>query len=181
MGQAAQVLGGLPGGSLDRREDHRAPPARGAVQMTTDHDLQRFVDAQEPIYARALEEIGRGRKRSHWVWFIFPQIAGLGRSAQSQHYAIRTLGEAKAYLAHPLLGVRYSNCVAALQDLSESDPVTIFGEIDAQKLCSSLTLFEAAGGGALLGAALDRWFGGQRDERTSLLLSPPPVRGLPDR
>jgi uncharacterized protein (DUF1810 family) len=149
--------------------------------MTTDHDLQRFVEAQQPLYTRALEEIGRGRKRSHWMWFIFPQIAGLGQSAQSRRYAIRTLGEAGAYLAHPLLGARYSECVTALQDLSESDPVSVLGEIDARKLRSSLTLFEAAGGGALIGAAIDRWFGGQRDERTLLLLSPPEVRGLQDR
>lgn len=146
--------------------------------MIADQDLQRFVDAQEPIYGRVLEEIRRGQKRSHWMWFVFPQLAGLGRSAQSQRFGIASLGEASAYLAHPLLGARYVECVEALQDLSGSDPVAVFGEIDARKLRSSLTLFEAAGGKPLLGAALDRWFAGERDEQTLVMLAPPPARGL---
>lgn len=133
----------------------------------SDHvGLERFVEAQADIYPRALGEIGRGQKRSHWMWFIFPQLAGLGRSAMAQRYAIADLGEARAYLAHPLLGARYSECVAALQDLPLSDPVAVFGEVDAVKLRSSLTLFEAASDRPLFGAALDRWFGGVRDERT---------------
>lgn len=128
--------------------------------------LDRFVAAQEQIYPRALGEIRRGAKRSHWMWYIFPQLAGLGRSAMAQRYAIADLDEAKAYLAHPLLGIRYAECVSALQDLPSSDPVAVFGEVDAVKLCSSLTLFESASGNALFGAALDRWFGGKRDSRT---------------
>lgn len=134
--------------------------------MTGEFDLQRFVDAQEQIYPRALEEIRRGAKRTHWMWFIFPQLAGLGRSAMAQRYGIASVGEAKAYLEHPVLGPRYVECVTALQDLTGHDPVAVFGEVDAQKLCSSLTLFEAAGGNALFGAALDRWFGGKRDGKT---------------
>ena len=132
--------------------------------------LERFVAAQEQIYARALDEIRRGKKRSHWMWFIFPQLAGLGRSAMAQRYAIADEVEARAYLAHPLLGTRYVECVSALQDLIGSDAVAVFGDVDAVKLRSSLTLFEAVGAGALVGAALDRWFGGQRDERTAELL-----------
>jgi uncharacterized protein (DUF1810 family) len=132
--------------------------------------LERFVAAQEQIYARALDEIRRGKKRSHWMWFIFPQLAGLGRSAMAQRYAIADEVEARAYLAHPLLGTRYVECVSALQDLIGSDAVAVFGDVDAVKLRSSLTLFETVGAGALVGAALDRWFGGQRDERTAELL-----------
>ena len=134
--------------------------------MSEKQGLERFVAAQEQIYARALEEIRCGRKRSHWMWFVFPQIAGLGRSAMAQLYAIADGTEARAYLAHPLLGARYVECVAALQDLIGSDPVAVFGEVDAVKLRSSLTLFEASDGSGLFGAALDRWFGGERDLET---------------
>lgn len=138
--------------------------------MSSEQGLERFVAAQEQIYTRALDEIRRGKKRSHWMWFIFPQLAGLGRSAMAQRYAIADAVEARAYLAHPLLGQRYIECVSALQDLIGSDAVAVFGGVDAVKLRSSLTLFEMVGAGALVGAALDRWFGGQRDERTAELL-----------
>ncbi|RYD89730.1 MAG: DUF1810 domain-containing protein [Sphingomonadales bacterium] len=134
--------------------------------MTEDFDLGRFVDAQAQVWPRALDEIRRGTKRSHWMWYIFPQISGLGRSAMAQRYAIAGLDEARAYLAHPLLGPRYVECVEALQDLIGSDPVAVFGEVDAVKLRSSLTLFEAVRERPLLSAALVRWFGGVRDERT---------------
>jgi uncharacterized protein (DUF1810 family) len=134
--------------------------------MSDKPGLERFVAAQEPIYAKALEEIRRGAKRSHWMWFIFPQLAGLGRSAMAQRYAIADGDEARAYLAHSLLGPRYVDCVSALQDLIGSDAVAVFGEVDAVKLRSSLTLFEAVSGRALFGAALDRWFAGERDATT---------------
>jgi uncharacterized protein (DUF1810 family) len=134
--------------------------------MTGDQDLERFVDAQDRIYARALEEIRRGAKRTHWMWFIFPQLAGLGRSAMAQRYGIMSAAEARAYLEHPLLGQRYLECVSALQDLLGSDPVAVFGKVDAMKLQSSLTLFEAAGQRPIVAAALDRWFGGERDGAT---------------
>jgi uncharacterized protein (DUF1810 family) len=132
--------------------------------------LDRFVEAQMLTYPGALAEIRRGAKRTHWMWYVFPQIAGLGRSATAQHFAIRSADEAQAYLDHPVLGPRYLECVAALQDLPISDPVAVFGETDAMKLCSSLTLFEAVRPSALLGAALDRWFGGKRDIATLRLL-----------
>lgn len=144
--------------------------------MTGEYDLQRFVDAQEPLYPRALEEIRRGAKRTHWMWFIFPQIKGLGRSAMAQRYAIASVDEAKAYLDHPVLGPRYVECVTALQDLTGTTAVTVFGETDARKLCSSLTLFEAAGEAPLIAAALDRWFGGQRDKRSLAALAAPAAR-----
>jgi len=134
--------------------------------MTGDFDLQRFVEAQEQVYPRALDEIRRGRKRTHWMWFIFPQLTGLGRSAAARLYGLSSVAEAQAYLDHPLLGMRYVESVSALQDLVGQDPVAIFGETDAIKLRSSLTLFEAARGTSLFGAALDRWFGGERDTRT---------------
>ena len=134
--------------------------------MSDNHHLDRFVAAQDQIYPRALAEIRRGAKRSHWMWFIFPQLAGLGRSAMAQRYAIAGIEEARAFLDHPLLGARYVECVAALQDLSASDPVAVFGEVDAVKLRSSLTLFESASGDRLFSAALDRWFGGDRDPQT---------------
>jgi uncharacterized protein (DUF1810 family) len=134
--------------------------------------LERFVAAQEQLYPRALGEIRRGAKRSHWMWFIFPQIAGLGRSSMAQRYAIASVAEARAYLVHPVLGPRYLECVEALQDLIGTDPVRIFGEIDAVKLRSSLTLFEATGEQPLFGAALTRWFGGVRDGETLKRLAP---------
>ena len=133
--------------------------------------LERFVAAQGPVYPAALGEIRRGAKRSHWMWFIFPQLAGLGRSDTARLYGIKGLAEAKAYLSHPVLGARYVECVGALQDLAISDPVTVFGDIDAIKLRSSLTLFEAAKPTPLLAAALNRWFGGERDLATHARLA----------
>ena len=132
--------------------------------------LDRFVEAQASVYGTALAEIRRGAKRSHWMWFIFPQLAGLGRSATARHYGIRSAEEARRYLGHPVLGPRYFECVAALQDLQTSNPVAVFGETDAMKLRSSLTLFEAVAPQPILAAALNRWFRGERDEMTLRLL-----------
>jgi uncharacterized protein (DUF1810 family) len=137
--------------------------------MTTPHDLTRFVAAQEEVYATALNEIRRGAKRSHWMWFIFPQIAGLGRSPTAQHYAIASIDEARAYLADPVLGPRLRECVAALQDLPPTSAEAVFGPIDAIKLRSSLTLFAEASGELMFDAAIQRWFG-SRDEATLALL-----------
>lgn len=138
--------------------------------MPDESSLDRFVEAQTLAYPGALAEIRRGAKRSHWMWYVFPQIAGLGRSSTAQHFAIRSAGEARAYLDHPVLGTRYIECVSALQDLPTSDAVAVFGEIDALKLRSSLTLFETVRPSPLLAAALDRWFAGQRDAMTLRLL-----------
>lgn len=138
--------------------------------MPNETSLDRFVEAQTLAYPGALAEIRRGAKRSHWMWYVFPQIAGLGRSSTAQHFAIRSADEARDYLDHPVLGPRYLECVTALQDLPISNPVTVFGETDAMKLRSSLTLFEAVRQSPLLAAALDRWFGGERDEMTLRLL-----------
>jgi uncharacterized protein (DUF1810 family) len=134
--------------------------------MSDPYNLERFVTAQADSYATALAEVRRGAKRSHWMWYIFPQIAGLGSSGMARAYAIQSLDEARAYLAHPLLGARLREIVGVMRDLPNASPEAVFGGIDAVKLRSSLTLFEAAGGGGLFGAALDRWFGGARDPAT---------------
>jgi uncharacterized protein (DUF1810 family) len=134
-------------------------------------DLERFVEAQEGAYGTALAEIRRGAKRSHWMWFIFPQIAGLGHSAIAQHYAIASIEEARAYLAHPVLGARYRECVAVLQDLTGTTAQAVFGTTDAMKLRSSLTLFAEASGSHLFEAAIDRWFGGEKDEATIWIIA----------
>lgn len=141
--------------------------------MTSDpHNLQRFLDAQQVTYAAALAELRRGRKASHWMWFVFPQLAGLGRSPMAQRYAIASLDEARAYLEHPTLGQRLQESVRALQDLPPGNSAAgVMGDVDAMKLRSSLTLFEAAGGGVLFSAALDRWFAGVRDDATIKLLA----------
>lgn len=139
-------------------------------ERTDPFDLQRFVKAQAQTYEQALAEIRQGAKRTHWMWYIFPQLAGLGHSVMAQRYAMGSLGEAKAYLAHPVLGVRYRECVSALQDLPPMTAEAVFGGIDAIKLRSSLTLFAETSGDPLFAAALERWFDGERDTRTLELL-----------
>ncbi|MGY1842000.1 DUF1810 domain-containing protein [Modestobacter sp. SYSU DS0875] len=131
-------------------------------------DLQRFVDAQEAggTYAQALAELRAGSKRSHWMWFVFPQVAGLGRSPMAQRYAIGGAEEARAYLAHPVLGPRLVECAQALLDLGSTDPVDVLGGVDAQKLRSSMTLFAAVTEEPAFGAVLDRFFAGDRDDAT---------------
>ena len=133
-------------------------------------DLARFVKAQAGIYEQALAEIRSGRKRSHWMWFIFPQFAGLGHSPMAQRYAIGSIAEARAYLADPVLGTRYRECVASLQALPATTAERVFGGIDAIKLKSSLTLFDEANHEPLFSEAIGRWFEGQRDEATLRLL-----------
>lgn len=138
--------------------------------MDDPFNLARFVAAQDGIYDIALSEIRSGRKHSHWMWFVFPQIAGLGSSPMSTRYAIASADEARAYLDHPVLGGRYRECVHALQRLPGSSAEKVFGHIDAQKLRSSLTLFSAIQTDRLFEAALGRWFDGRRDEATLRLL-----------
>ena len=139
--------------------------------MPEPFNLDRFLTAQEDAYDTALDELRSGRKRSHWIWFIFPQLAGLGRSPTAQFYAINSIEEAQAYLAHPILGARLHECLKALQLLETTNAEAVFGELDAMKLRSSLTLFaEADPGDAILEAALDRWFEGERDRKTLQLL-----------
>lgn len=138
--------------------------------MSSDpYDLSRFVDAQRESYEQALAEIRRGAKRTHWMWFVFPQIAGLGTSAMAQRFAIHSLAEAEAYLRHPTLGPRYEESVAALQNLQDTTAERVFGGIDAIKLRSSLTLFGSAGDRPIFRDAIRRWFGSP-DERTLEIL-----------
>jgi uncharacterized protein (DUF1810 family) len=136
------------------------------------YKLQRFIEAQEGLFEAALEELRKGSKQSHWMWFIFPQLAGLGRSPTAKYFAISSLEEARAYLGHPLLGSRLRLCVGALQRWSgKRTAERIFGPIDAMKLRSSLTLFEAVSHDPSFGRALEAFFDGERDERTLALLN----------
>lgn len=141
--------------------------------MSDPYDLKRFVVAQRGSYETALAEIRGGAKRSHWMWYIFPQLAGLGHSDMAMRFAIGSLAEAAAYLAHPVLGPRYVACVEALQALPPTSAEAVFGPVDARKLRSSLTLFEAAGGPDIIAAAMVRWFDGQRDPATLAILAAP--------
>lgn len=130
-------------------------------------DLERFVKAQSSVYTGALAELKRGRKRSHWMWFIFPQVAGLGYSPTSKHYAIKSLAEAQAYLAHPILGPRLRECTEAALAVDGRSANEIFGSPDDMKFKSSMTLFErAAETDSAFALALDKYFGGKRDGRT---------------
>jgi uncharacterized protein (DUF1810 family) len=136
-------------------------------------DLERFVAAQDDggTYLSALAELRAGRKTSHWMWFVFPQIAGLGTSPTSRRYAISSLEEARHYLAHPVLGPRLEEVIRALLHLQGRTASDIFGSVDAMKLRSSLTLFaQAAPESSLFGDALDRYFAGAEDSATLALL-----------
>jgi len=137
------------------------------ITNTDRFNLDRFVSAQEGTYARVLTELKRGYKTSHWMWFIFPQVAGLGSSEMSRRYAIESIEEAQAYLAHPLLGARYRESTAIVQDLVGTTAEAVFRSVDAAKLLSSLTLFaEAAPDDPLFAAAIQRWFQGNKDRLT---------------
>jgi uncharacterized protein (DUF1810 family) len=143
------------------------------VALPLDH-LQRFVDAQEEgdTYRRALSELRAGRKTSHWMWFVFPQIAGLGRSPTAQLYALESVAEAQAYLDHPLLGPRLIECARALAELPDVSAEGVLGAVDAMKLRSSMTLFaRAAPAQPLFEEILDRYFGGVPDEATDELIA----------
>ncbi len=132
-------------------------------------DLDRFVTAQDRggTYATAVAELRRGAKTSHWMWFVFPQIAGLGRSATAQAYAIGSLAEARAYLAHPVLGSRLRECAGTVAGLAGRTAEQVFGGIDATKLRSCMTLFARADPAeAVFGTVLERWFAGQQDPET---------------
>ena len=135
------------------------------------HNLQRFIDAQQSIFDQALSEIRAGRKQSHWMWFVFPQLAALGRSSTAQFYGIRSIDEARAYLSHPTLAPRLRKATEALVPWAgKRSPEDIFGPIDAMKLRSSLTLFDAAEPHGIFSHALAAFFDGP-DERTLALLN----------
>jgi uncharacterized protein (DUF1810 family) len=134
--------------------------------------LSRFLEAQETSYATALEEIKSGKKRTHWIWYVFPQLKGLGTSSMSQKFGVSGLAEARRYLAHPVLGARLREITEALLSHYEQDAEAVFGELDAAKVRSCLTLFSWADPTAqLFKTALDRFYSGQPDRRTLELLS----------
>jgi uncharacterized protein (DUF1810 family) len=135
------------------------------------HDLKRFVDAQSEIYDQAKSELRGGRKRSHWMWFVFPQFAGLGASATSVRYSIKSLAEARAYLSHPLLGVRLLECADAMLQVQGRSALEILGSPDDMKLRSCATLFSyVSPADNLFGRILDQHFQGESDRETLRLL-----------
>jgi uncharacterized protein (DUF1810 family) len=135
--------------------------------MADPFDLQRFVDAQQRVYPQVCQELRAGRKESHWMWFVFPQIAGLGHSATSIHFAIASLDRARAYLAHPILGPRLRECVRLTLAIDGRTAREIFGPVDEMKLRSSLTLFaNAASDEPLFAEGLEKFFSGAPDPAT---------------
>jgi uncharacterized protein (DUF1810 family) len=137
-------------------------------------NLARFVRAQDSVYAQALAELRRGRKTSHWMWFIFPQVAGLGMSEMSRTYGIASLDEARAYLNHDVLGPRLRECTQAVLEHEQKTAEDIFGGIDAMKFRSCLTLFvNVSASSDVFSRALERFFQGRPDEKTRALLTPP--------
>ncbi|GIG30395.1 DUF1810 domain-containing protein [Cellulomonas marina] len=137
--------------------------------MSAGNPLQRFVDAQdaEGAYDRALAELRRGRKTSHWIWFVLPQVAGLGQSEMSRRYALAGVDEARAYLAHPVLGPRLRETTDLLLATPSADPVAVLGTVDAVKVRSAMTLFaQAAPDEPAFRAVLERWYDGVEDDET---------------
>jgi uncharacterized protein (DUF1810 family) len=140
------------------------------IQGSDRFQLQRFVDAQQGTFEIALTELQTGRKQSHWIWFIFPQFVGLGRSPTASFYGVRSVREARAYLAHPVLGDRYRKAVEAMLSWADrKSAVEVLGDVDAMKLRSSLTLFENVSGDPLFARALDAFYG-RPDEATLQLI-----------
>lgn len=147
------------------------PPTRKDSDPEDAFSLGRFIEAQGRSYETALSELRAGEKRSHWIWYVFPQLRGLGHSDNAQYYGITSLDEARAYLADPILGKRLHECVDALLKLKDTSAETVLGHVDALKLRSSLTLFRIAspGDNAFVNA-LDQYFGGKLDPHTITLL-----------
>jgi uncharacterized protein (DUF1810 family) len=144
---------------------------KNSTQTEDPFDLSRFLRAQEEDYSRALAEIKRGEKRSHWMWYIFPQFEGLGRSAMAQRYSIKSTEEAEAYLAHPVLGPRLLECVEVLLGLEGRSAHAIFGSPDDLKLKSCATLFAAVSPeGSAFGRLLEKYFAGEWDAKTLALI-----------
>jgi uncharacterized protein (DUF1810 family) len=147
-------------------------PDNDTADLGDPFDLERFTSAQESTYGRALAELRSGRKRTHWMWYIFPQIEGLGQSTTSRHYAIKTMEEARRYLAHPVLGARLLECARAIDAMAGLSAAELLGHPDDLKLKSSMTLFAcAAGPGSVFARVLGRYFNGERDARTLQLLA----------
>ena len=148
-------------------------PRRCSVETMVDgFNLDRFVQAQEPVLAQVRRELSEGRKRTHWMWFVFPQLSGLGHSAIARHYAIASLAEANAYLDHPVLGPRLVDCTALVNAIEGRTVEQIFGSPDDLKFRSSMTLFSLARPDtAVFREALDKYFGGVPDRLTTEMLA----------
>lgn len=145
----------------ERQSNHTADP----------HDLNRFVQAQKSVYHQALSEVKNGHKRSHWMWYIFPQFDGLGFSSTSKYYSIKSIEEAQAYLSHPILGPRLVECVEAALRVEGRSASEIFGSPDDAKLRSCATLFaQISPAGSVFDQLLNQFFQGQRDPKTLRLL-----------
>jgi uncharacterized protein (DUF1810 family) len=136
-----------------------------------DYNLERFMEAQDALFERVKKELEDGDKQSHWMWFVFPQIKGLGFSPTAQYYAIESVAEAKAYLQHPVLGDRLMTCCRILLQLQDKTAGQIFGYTDAMKLKSSMTLFLAASDNPVFQQVLDTYYDGQKDGRTLALIN----------
>jgi uncharacterized protein (DUF1810 family) len=141
--------------------------------MNDPFDLPRFLDAQMPIYAQVLVELRRGQKQSHWMWFVFPQLSGLGHSAVAQHFAIASREEAVAYLGHPILGSRLKECTALIRAVEGRAIREILGSPDDLKFQSSMTLFSAVSSDPEFSAAISKFYGGRPDKKTMDLLGNP--------
>jgi uncharacterized protein (DUF1810 family) len=149
---------------MNRESDKRTRKREQAMNRNDPYDLQRFVEAQSGVYEQVCRELEKGCKRSHWMWFIFPQLKGLGRSAMADRYGISSRGEAEAYLAHPLLGGRLRHCTGLVMGVEGRSVELIFGSPDDLKFRSSMTLFASVGcGGAIFSDALKKYFGGKPD------------------
>ncbi len=139
-------------------------------------DLKRFISAQEGVYERVLSELKMGRKRTHWMWYIFPQIDGLGSSPTAKLYAIKSMEEAQAYLEHPVLGARLLECTETVLAIKEASADEIFGYPDNMKLKSCMTLFAVVSGpGYVFKHVIEKYFDGQRDEATLQILDAVPL------
>jgi uncharacterized protein (DUF1810 family) len=144
---------------------------RPSISAGDSYDLARFVEAQEHDYGQALSEIRSGQKRSHWMWYIFPQLDGLGFSPASRRYSIKSVAEAEAYLRHPILGPRLLEIARAALGVESRSALEVFGSPDDMKLRSSATLFASVSpAGSVFGQLLDRYFGGEPDDKTLRLL-----------
>jgi uncharacterized protein (DUF1810 family) len=158
--------------SIRRNKEAMMVTTEGMTGRDDHFDLNRFTSAQESVYGTVLAELRNGRKRTHWIWFIFPQIDGLGFSSTSKYYAIKSMKEARAYLNHPVLGARLKECSEAVLAVDGRSVSEIFGYPDDMKLKSSMTLFASAAGDpdSLFIRVLDKYFHGERDGKTVQIL-----------
>jgi uncharacterized protein (DUF1810 family) len=152
-------------------------PIKGVTMNTDPYNLNRFISAQEGVFENVINELSNGRKQTHWMWFIFPQIDGLGFSSTTKYYAIKSGEETRHYLNHPVLGARLQQCAGLVLAVEGKSAHEIFGSPDDMKLKSSMTLFAWAGGpGSVFARVLEKYFHGQQDERTIALLASHPLK-----